>query len=229
MAKPMHSARLRTSAVLALLVVCAAASDTGNAHARDAPRSAVPLAQRGVIGTPVVSPDGARRAIVRRAGNRGAVVVEPTHGGQARTLYSSNDACCGDLVWSSRRLLIFGDDYRVRTVDVITGRVRWIAGFSNYAVSHDGRWLAGWADSGGHSPETIYVVSVTGAHCRVVPRPATADDSQVSFTADGTRIRLLRRTFAVNGNAGPGRWLRLRVSALPRETLSACLAAESQP
>jgi hypothetical protein len=194
------------------------------ADAHETPHGGVPPARLREIGSPVVSPDDMRSAIVRRVGNRGLLEVKSTRGGTERTLYSSNDACCGSLVWSSNRLLVFDDDYRARTVDVISGRVHWIAGFSNYAISNDGHWLAGWAYSPGLSPETIYIVSVTGAHCRAVPRPKTSDDSQVSFTSDGKRIRFLRRIF---GGSAPGRWLTLRLATLPHATFSACLLGQS--
>jgi hypothetical protein len=170
----------------------------------------------------VRSPDGRRVAVVRRTTGSGSISVGLA-GGRGRLLYSSHDACCTGLGWASDRLLVFGDDYHVETLDAITGRVRWIAGFSDFAVSPDGRWVAGWASHGGHEPERIFLAAVSGDACRVVPRPAHASDSRVSFSADGAQLRFVRQAFG--GTGDPGRTVRAAVASLPRAALSACLSA----
>jgi hypothetical protein len=76
-------------------------------------------------------------------------------------MYHSNDSCCSEITWLPPHVLIFDDDYKVQALDPTNRRVATIAHFSNFAVSHDGRWIAGYSDSGGHAAETVGVVSST--------------------------------------------------------------------
>jgi hypothetical protein len=144
---------------------------------------------RGYDRPAVVSPDGARIALVRRAGGTGYLEVTPPHG-KPRVVYSSTDGCCSNVVWASKAMLVFDDDYNAKTVDVMTGHVNRIAGFSRFVVSPGGRWVAGWADNGGHSPQAIGVVSITGTDCRVVPKPNGADDGDRRSRRTGSASRL---------------------------------------
>jgi hypothetical protein len=80
-------------------------------------------------------------------------------------------------------------------LDPTTRRVTKIAGFSNIAVSRDGKWVAGWADSGGHSAELVAVVRLLGGRCRAVPKRANEDDTFPRFSRDGRSITVLRRTY----------------------------------
>lgn len=138
-----------------------------------------------------------------------------TDDGRTKAVYKSNDACCSNVVAISSRMVAFDDDYNVKTVDVDDGRVDRIAGFSNFVVSPDGRWLAGWAESGGHGPETIGVVSADGATCLAVPKPQNADDFDPSFSADGKRLFFTRRRFDPHTRT-PEHRLSVLLSALPR-------------
>ena len=206
---------IRPSLVLLLGAVVSIASACGstNNEAR----------HRVVIGQRIVSPDHRsvvleRHVFVTQTGSTGYLDIGPVGASAKRTVYSSNDACCSNLVWATPRLIVFADDYRVKTVDVTTGRVRRIADFSNFSVSHDGRWVAGWANSGGHGPQTIAVVSITGTNCRVLPRPKPADDSDPRFSADGRRLSFMRRRYdpKLNEDTSSGHVLTVPVMNLRR-------------
>ena len=168
----------------------------------------------------LVSPDGSRIASYWHRGTVGNIDVAVRRTGKTRTVYTSNDSCCSYLAWASSRLLVFDDDYHVKTLDVVTGRIRNIAGFSDFTLSHDGRWVAGWADSGGHSAETVGVVSIRGGMCRVVPHTPTEDDTDPLFTRDGKHLKLTRRRFdlAAEEPRGPRRTATVPLSMLKPST-----------
>jgi WD40-like Beta Propeller Repeat len=209
--------------VLVLLVGVAAgvlgACDWSHASAKRHTRARKPVVHRVVVDPGVSSPDGRQVAFVKhvfvtQTGSNGYLMVGPTAGAK-RPVYSSNDSCCTNLIWRSPRLLFFDDDYNVKTVDPRTRRVRRIAGFSDFATSPDGQLVAGWKYSGGHSPETIGVVSVARSGCRFVTRPKNADDSEPSFSPDGTRLSFLRRSYSTVGE-GSGRVVTIPLTALRR-------------
>lgn len=197
---------------------CGAASHT----ATPTTRPSKPVAHRVVIDPSVLSPDGKRIAFVKHVntqhtGGIGYLEVGRPAGRETRALYVSNDACCSGLVWASPHLIVFDDDYRVKTMDVTTGRLTRIADFSDFTVSADGRLVAGWANSGGHSAQTIGVVSIAGTGCRVLPKPTNADDSEPRFSADGKRLFFTRRSFDATPE-GPGRVLSVPLSRLRRHS-----------
>jgi hypothetical protein len=209
--------------MMSLTIVFVAAGACGSAESMI--KTGPPIKYRVVVDASVLSPDGKRIAFVKHVLPRGAPIgyVEAgPKGGKVRTLYFSNDSCCSGLVWASARVLVFDDDYNVKTVDVTTGRVNTIAGFSNFAVSKDGRRVVGWADSGGHSPESVAVVSITGTDCHVIPRPKNEDDSQAYFSADGTRVVFSRQTFdfKLGFDRGPVRLRSVRLSDLAARSVS---------
>src|SRR5579859_1461819 len=117
-------------AVAVLLVgACGSTASTSKTNRK-------PIRYRVVVDPSVLSPDGKRVAFVKHVLPRGAPIGYVEVGpkvGKARTIYSSNDSCCSGLVWASPRLIVFDDDYNVKTVDVTTGHVTRIAGFSNFA------------------------------------------------------------------------------------------------
>ncbi|HST25378.1 MAG TPA: hypothetical protein VLJ76_05270 [Gaiellaceae bacterium] len=83
-------------------------------------------------------------------------------------------------------------------------------GFSNFAVSPNGRTIAGWPEEP-DSPQAIGIASVTGAGLRELPRPsAQVDESDPSFSPDGIRIVFERR----NPTSGCCRVSRLVVQAV---------------
>lgn len=60
------------------------------------------------------------------------------------------------------------DDYNVKTVDAARRSISTIAHFSNF-VPHNGRRVAGYADTVGHSPQIVSVVPIVGGRCFAVP------------------------------------------------------------
>ena len=145
------------------------------------------------------SPDGKWSvAYVRRNGWGNLDVTNRTSHRTYRR-YHSNDGCCSEIAWLPPHRLIFDDDYRVRILDPSVGRVVTVAHFSNFAISNNGRWIAGYADSGGHSPETVGLVPSRGGTCRVVARSDEEDDVLLGFTSDAAALRIRR------SEAGGGR------------------------
>jgi hypothetical protein len=165
---------------------------------------------------PIVSPDGRRTAILLHDGGWGHLLVGEK-GGEQRSLYASSDSCCNGIVWASPRLIVFVDDYNVKTLNVWTGRVRRIAGFSNFVVSRDGKLVAGWQDHGGHGATEVGVVAITGGTCLHVPKPENADDTQPVFSRNGKRLSVMRRAFDPSGgrvDPSSGRRVVVPLSAL---------------
>jgi hypothetical protein len=182
-----------------------------------------PVQHRVLVDPAVFSPDGKRFASVRHVfvtstGSVGYLDVGKSGTRDKRTVYSSSDSCCTEVTWVSPSLIAFDDDYNVKTVDLSSGRVHRVATFSNFSVSADGRWIAGWKFSGGHSPETIGVVSITGSNCRTVPKPKNADDSDANFSPDAKQLMFVRQRFDLKRgeDLGQGRVVTVSLSELRR-------------
>jgi hypothetical protein len=216
---------VRTRVSVGLLVAVVVCSGCGASHtaATTSTRSTRPVKHRVLVDPAVVSPDGksfasVRHVFVASTGSIGYLDLGKRGTPDKRTVYSSSDSCCTEITWVSPSLIAFDDDYNVKTLDLSTGRVRRIATFSNFSVSADGRWVAGWKFSGGHSPETIGVVSITGSDCRTVPRPKNADDFNASFSSDAKRLMFVRQRFDLKRgeDVGPGRVVTVSLSDLRR-------------
>jgi hypothetical protein len=175
------------------------------------------------VDAPIWSPDERRSATLVHRGAYGRIVVA-LKGGAGKTLYASNDSCCHGIAWASSRLLVFDDDYNVKTLDVTTGRIVRIAGFSDFVVSQDGKFVAGWADSGGHKAERVGVVPIAGGSCSLVPARPNQDDTKPTFSADGTHLAVLRRSFdPAGGGVDPrGRRVVVSLAALRARPANAC-------
>ena len=179
---------LEMAAVLAVVLVSGAGAST----------------YRVVAYGPTWSPDGKQIAFVMHVAGTGATqhleLVNAADGSGKRIVYSSNDACCGGPVqWSSAQRIVLDDDYRVKTVDLATSRVKTIADFSDFDVSKDGRSVAGWAGGGPESKEIIGVVSITGKGYRLLPKPKNASDSQPDYSPNGKRLVFARAHVTVGG------------------------------
>jgi len=192
---------MRASAVLLLVLalLCSAASAS--------------LASGGV---PNVSPDGKWTVVYSRKNGYGRLdLIERSNGPRYR-MYRSNDSCCQGITWVSPHLLVFVDDYNVKTLDPPTRRVSRIAGFSDFVVSPNGRWVAGWANCGGHCAEIVEVVPITGGTCRAFPHRRDQDDSYPFFSRDSRKLTVLRQQFDLKqGEAlGPTREVTLPLTKL---------------
>ena len=166
---------------------------------------------------PAWSPDG--KQIAFAAG--GSLVVLQSSGIR-RTLYSSNDACCGPIKWASPGRIVFVDDYRLMSVDTKTRRVTRLSDTgSDFAVSKDGRQVAFWAQGGPREPTTVKLVPATGGIVRPVPRPTNASDSDPDFSPVGDRLvlerlRLVAGTCCVPGSLVVQQLVASRPSGRPR-------------
>jgi hypothetical protein len=138
--------------------------------------------------TGYASPDGAWSVTYTRNGLYGNIDLAQRATGRRIRMYRSNDSCCTSVTWIAPHLLVFDDDYHVKTLDPPSRRVRTIAHFSNFVVAPDGRWVAGWAAGPGQA-ERVGVVPARGGACRVVPHLRDEDDNAVASraTARGSR------------------------------------------
>jgi len=133
--------------------------------------------------------------VYSRANGYGRLDLTDRTTGRRYRMYRSNDSCCDQITWISAHTLVFVDDYEVKTLDPVTRRVTRIAGFSNFVISPNGRWVAGWASCGGHCAETVEVVPLAGGACKAVRHQADQDDSYPFFSRDSSRITVDRQHF----------------------------------
>ncbi len=143
---------------------------------------------RATFDPAVASPDGRQIAVVRHVGTVGSLEVRAAGHGRTKTLYASRDNCCTDVAWASPREIVFVSDFNVWGVDWKSGRVKNLAGFTDFQLSPDRRWLVGWKDAGPHVLETVGVRSIDGERCLLVPKPANKSDSLGFFSRDGKRV-----------------------------------------
>jgi hypothetical protein len=173
------------------------------------------LAALALAGSP--SPDHAWTLHFSRLHGYGRLDLTQRSTGRTFRMYRSNDGCCTFITWLKPHVLVFVDDYRTFTLDPATKTVTRLGGFSNYVVSPNGRWLAGWNDSP-HGGERVGVVSIDGRTCLEVPRPRRSDDDEAAgFTKDSRSVRVYRRTYSNRLDAliRPRR-LTLPLTSLPR-------------
>jgi hypothetical protein len=193
---------LPVAALAVALVVagCRAASRTHTTTAAAAPPSTVVDS--------VDSPDGTHVALVKSDPGSTYTHIEVVsgHARSGKTVYD-NEGCCDGLVWASPNLLVFADDYETITVNTLTGNTTTIAHFSNFVVSPSGRWVAGYSYSG-HGKQYVFVVSIAGGGCRIVPSKPAEDVQDPYFSANG-RLHILKT------NQGHGHWLSFDVTKLP--------------
>lgn len=142
-----------------------------------------------------MSPDGKWIVAYSRMNGYGRLDLVERRTRKRYRMYRSNDSCCDEITWVSPHLLVFVDDYNVKTLDPASRRVTRISGFSNFVVSPDGRWVAGWASCGGHCAESVDVVSIAGGGCRAVPRRSDQDDSYPFFSRNSKKVTVLRQRF----------------------------------
>ncbi len=164
-----------------------------------------------VLESGYVSPDGKWSLALTRKHGYGHLDITQRATRRVFRMYSSNDACCSAITWARSHLLIFVDDYQTKTLDPATKRVATIARFSNFVLSADGRWVAGWANCGDHCAEAVDVVPIAGGRCEQIPRKPDQDDNAVRFSHDNRSLTIRRRFFDVkNGepfqNGVASRW-----------------------
>jgi hypothetical protein len=167
--------------------------------------SAVVCAGAGSVSTGTRSPDGKWEVVFSRSHGFGRLDLTERVSGRRYRMYRSNDSCCDHITWVQPQTLVFVDDYRVLRLNPDKRSAQKIASFSDFVVSPNGRWVAGWADSGGHAPETVYVVPLGGGHCLRVPRRADQDDTSPEFFNSNTSIHILRRHFDLSLGEPKGR------------------------
>lgn len=157
------------------------------------------------------SPDGAWRLIYRNE----SLVLTRTGSGKWVRMYHSTDACCSYITWVKPHMLLFDDDYRVMTLNPATRRVAVIAGFSDFLVSPDGQWMAGYAGAPPEESETVGVVSLRKPLCLEVPHGSHQTDEIAGFTRSSKGVIVVRRGFIPNSNAtGPNQLVQFTLTSL---------------
>jgi hypothetical protein len=158
------------------------------------------------------SPDGAWS--VRYTRNPGTLWVTRLGPVSVRA-YQSKDSCCTYITWAKPHTLLFDDDYRLMRLDPITRKHTMIASWSNFVVSPNGRWIAGWASGPPEEAETVGVLSVAGTTCLVVPHNPHQSDEAAGFTQDSKNVIVARSPFVPNnGTTGSPQLVQYAISSL---------------
>jgi hypothetical protein len=184
--------------------------------------AAVAYAASPPTGAAERSPDREWSLLYSRRNGYGRLDLTYLRTGRTYRMYRSNDSCCDAITWVRPHLLIFVDDYNVKTLDPPTRRVFRIAGFSEFTISHDGRLVAGYAESGGHAAETVDVVPITGGRCRAVPRRPDQDDSSPIFSRDDKAVTVVRQHFDLRLGYAVGQPRRITVPLRTLTPVKAC-------
>jgi hypothetical protein len=162
-------------------------------------------------GTACRSPDGAWSVTYKR----GQLLVA-RRGQRGVRAYQSDSFCCDYITWAKPHTLLFDDDYQLMRLDPVTRKHRTIAGWSDFVVSPDGRWIAGWGQGSEISPERVGVRSVEGKTCLVVPRDSHQKDEAAGFTQDSKNVIVKRWPYEPdNGATGPSQLVQYAISSLP--------------
>jgi hypothetical protein len=109
-----------------------------------------------------------------------------------QTVVGDHGDCCDDPIWAGRHLLVFAGNggYEEFVLDPATKTVHLAGGFSNAAVSPDGRWLLGSdfppADEDGFTG----VVSLTTGRCFAIPGGYinVGEQFDIGFTPDSSAV-----------------------------------------
>lgn len=121
-----------------------------------------------------------------------------SHGRSAKRLPFYSDAGCGDQnqpgyhpagggTWAQPHLLLLGGDTEVFSVDPSTRKPRLLASLNDFLVSPNGEWIAGLGAGEAPDPQalTVYVLSVHGRKCLVVPGQSS---DIAGFTPDSRSV-----------------------------------------
>lgn len=159
------------------------------------------------------SPDGAWT--FSGLGTRGGLYLTRRGSTKPVRVYRSSDACCSYITWAKPHLLLFVDDYRVMLLNPATRRLSLIAGFSNFLISPDRQWLAGFAAGPPEEAETVGVLSLRNHTCVVIPRGSHQTDEIAGFTRDSKSVIVNRTGFDPNnGPVGRPRLVAFALSSL---------------
>jgi hypothetical protein len=137
---------------------------TGSAVARRA--CALPPLRHAVL--TCRSPDGLW--LVSQPGKYGicSLVFENRHSGK-RVRFKSPTGCSESATWVKPHLFVLGGDVLAVSFDPSIRKVRVLAQLADFRVSPDGRWIAGPGPGQAREAVTVYVRSIRGRDCLVVP------------------------------------------------------------
>lgn len=176
-------------------------------------------AQYPTSGTSCSSPDGAFSVTFTGTEPRGSIELSRGGARSVLVMYHSTNACCTDVTWAKPHTLLFDDDYQLIRLEPLTRTHTTIASWSDFVVSPDGRWIAGYSYVGGSAAPalTVRVLSVDGKTCLAVPHGSHESDSPAGFTRDGKRVIVGREPYDPgNGvTGGPSQLVSYAISSLP--------------
>jgi hypothetical protein len=86
-----------------------------------------------------------------------------------RVRFNSPTGCSKSGTWVKPHLFVLGGDVLAVSFDPSIRRVRVLAQLADFRVSPDGQWIAGPGPGRSHEAVTVYVRSVRGRRCLVVP------------------------------------------------------------
>jgi dipeptidyl aminopeptidase/acylaminoacyl peptidase len=142
-------------------------------------------------GTKIVFAHNRHLVVMSSADGSGKRIVNARGGGLNDTIRSAD---MSEVKWAPARRILFSQNTWVESVDSNTGRAtRLSRNADSFTVSRDGRQVALVQ---GYSSEELRLVSVTGGHTRVLPKPDVASDHSPEFSPDAQAIAFVRTNHA---------------------------------
>src|SRR5690242_591209 len=140
------------------------------------------------------SPDGAWSVTYTGAYPVGTLWLSHHGSARVRAYKSVGLACCTNVTWAKPHTLLFDDDYQVFRLNPVTRTHKMIAGWSDFVVSLNGRWIAGYAYGGSSAAPalTVGVLSVDGKTCLTVPHGSHESDAPAGFSKDSSNVIIVR-------------------------------------
>lgn len=208
--------------VLSVALLAAACGAGGPRGIRPTGPAVIAPQCSAVEGTPVAnapcrSPDRRWLLTWRGKGSRCSLFLTRGSAGRRVRVFETTAAPCSYLTWVKPHLLLFDDDYRVMTLHPSSRQVTSIGRFSDFLVSPDQRWIAGYAASSPEQAETVDLLSLNGRTCLVVPHTSHQTDEVAGFTRDSEGVIVLRARFTPNdGPTGPSHLVQYDIASLQR-------------
>ena len=134
------------------------------------------------------SPDGLW--LVSQHGKYGKCSLVFGYGGSGkRVRFRSPTGCSKSVTWVKPHLLVLGGDVLAVSFDPSHRKVRVLAQLADFRVSPDGHWIAGPGPGQSREAVTVYVRSIRGRKCLVVPGTSV---EIAGFTPNSENVIVIR-------------------------------------